>query len=159
MFTQSELWNLFLFQNKVAPIDHEEKYIAGPRPPSATASVDEFYLLPQSKPHDFETQSFESHELNSLASTPASQRKIDIVTTESVNVKVRAKSVKTPDVFFANPGAETEADEKLDELDTNFDEVVQSGNIYTSLPTNNNNNNNNGAGGCSHFQEKYLALM
>ena len=141
-------------------MDREEKYIVGPRPPSPTASVDEFYLLPRSKPQDFETQSFESHDLDSLASTPASQRKVDIVTTESVDVKVRAKSIKTPDIFFANPSAETDVDEKLEKLDTTFDEVVPSGNIYTSLPMsinkNNNNNKNSSDGGCSHFQETFV---
>ena len=95
-----------------------------------------------------DTQSFESHELNSLASTPVSQRKTDVLVSESVDVKVRAKSIKTPDVFFANPSAEeTLKDEKLETLDTNFDEVVHLPTTSQNISTNSNGNNNNNNSG------------
>ena len=59
-----------------------------------------------------------------------------------MDVKVRAKSIKTPDVFFANPSAEEALkDEKLETLDINFDEMNQ--NIY-STNTNGSTSNNTG---------------
>ncbi len=121
--------------------DSEERYVTINRPPSS-GSVTDYYLLPDRNRRDVDTQSFESHELNSLASTPVSQRKTNVLVSESVDVKVRVKSIKTPDVFFANPSAEEALkDEKLETLDINFDEMNQ--NIY-STNTNGSTSNNTG---------------
>ncbi len=132
-------------QNKVSSHDSEERYVTNNRPPSP-GSVTDYYLLPDRNGKDVDTQSFESHELNSLASTPVSQRKTNVLVSKSVDVKVRAKSIKTPDVFFANPSAEEALkDEKLETLDTNFDEVVHlpttSQNIYSTNTSGSTNNN------------------
>ena len=104
------------------------------------SSVDEFYLLPDSNLKDFETRSFESHELDSMASTPANQRKADIVVSEKVKVPATSKSLKLPGSFFSNPSAEDTMDESnadgLETLDTNMSVVVD-------IPTMNGNSNNN----------------
>ncbi len=63
-------------QNKVSSHDSEERYVTNNRPPSP-GSVTDYYLLPDRNGRDVNTQSFESHELNSLASTP------DVLVSES----------------------------------------------------------------------------
>ena len=51
-----------------------------------------------------------------------------------MDVKVRAKSIKTPDVFFANPSAEEALkDEKLETLDTNGSTNNNTGKLIASL--------------------------
>ncbi len=114
--------------------DSEERYVTINRPPSS-GSVTDYYLLPDRNRRDVDTQSFESHELNSLASTPVSQRKTNVLVSESVDVKVRVKSIKTPSA------EEALKDEKLETLDINFDEMNQ--NIY-STNTNGSTSNNTG---------------
>lgn len=131
-------------------MDNEERYISSTQL-QASGSVHTFYLQRDKNQKDFDTESFGSYELESSASTPSSQRKVDIVTSEKVDVKVRAKSIKSPEVsvFFSNPGAEDgEKEEKLETLDTNFGEMVGLSNLNT-----NNNNNNNNVGGtfCTYF--------
>ncbi len=143
-------------QNKVTPlIDNEERYISSSQLPSSsqppsTDVVHNFYLQPDKNQNEFDTQSFESHELDSLASTPRSQRKVDIITSEQVDVQVRAKSIRSPDVFFVNPGAEGE---QLETLDTMFDGMVhmeQQPDIHTTNLNSNGNNNNNSNGNNSN---------
>ncbi len=63
-------------QNKVSSHDSEERYVTNNRPPSP-GSVTDYYLLPDRNGRDVNTQSFKSHELNSLASTP------DVLVSES----------------------------------------------------------------------------
>ena len=97
---------------------------------SDRSSIDEFYLLPQHKKDDFDTKSFESHELdefNSAASTPASQRKIDIVTSTEISV---------PGTVFANPMARKGGKiERLSDFEGSIDEM------WNKASDNSNNNN------------------
>ena len=99
---------------------------------SNQSSMDEYYLLPEQNKFDAETKSFEYHELsefNSAASTPASERKIDIVTSTEIEV---------PGAFFVNPGARKENGdiERLSDLEGNIDEMWNK-----ASETNSNNNN------------------
>ena len=82
---------------------------------SDRSSIDEFYLLPQHKKDDFDTKSFESHELdefNSAASTPASQRKIDLVTSMT--------EISVPGTVIPNPmfhkGDKIDMEGSIDEM-------------------------------------------
>ena len=97
---------------------------------SDRSSIDEFYLLPQHKKDDIDTKSFESYELdefNSTASTPASQRKVDIVTSTEISV---------PGTVFANPMVHKgDKIERLSNLEGSIDE------IWNKASDNSNNNN------------------
>lgn len=97
---------------------------------SDRSSIDEFYLLPQHKKDDIDTKSFESHELdefNSNASTPASQRKVDIVTSTEISV---------PGTVFANPMVHKgDKIDQLSDLEGSIDEMWKKA-------SNNSNNNN-----------------
>lgn len=97
---------------------------------SDCSSINEFYLLPQHKKDDFDAKSFESHELdefNSTASTPASQRKVDIITSTEVSV---------PGTVFVNPMAhKSDKIEQLSDLEGSINE------IWNKASDNSNNNN------------------
>ena len=92
--------------------------------------MDEFYLLPEHKKDDMETRSFEYHELNELnstASTPASQRKVDIVSSTQISV---------PGTIFANPTAQkVDKVERLSDFEGSMEE------IWKKASDNSNNNN------------------
>ena len=97
---------------------------------SDRSSIDEYYLLPEHKKDDFETKSFESHELdelNSTASTPASMRKTDIITSTEISV---------PGTIFTNPMAlKSDNIERL----SNFEGSIEE--IWNKASDNSNNNN------------------
>lgn len=98
---------------------------------SDQSSIDEYFLL---KGDDAETRSFESHELsafNSVASTPACQKKADFVTSTEITV--------IPGVFFTNPVVHKEEGdniERLSDLEGSLDEIWKK----TSEANSNNNN-------------------
>ena len=113
----------------------EERYVQHKRNSfdnlSDRSSMDEFFLLPEHKKDDIDTKSFESYELddfNSTASTPASQRKIDIITSTEISV---------PGTIFTNPLALKEGEniERLSNLEGSIDE------IWNKASDNSNNNN------------------
>ena len=96
---------------------------------SNQSSMDEFYLLPEHKKGDADTKSFEYHEMsemNSTVSTPASERKTDIVTSTKIEV---------PGAFFANPAAQEKGGniDRLSNFGGSTDEILKKGN------SNNNN--------------------
>lgn len=104
---------------------------------SSQSSINEYYLLPEHRKDEVDTKSFEYHELsdlNSATSTPASQKKIDIVTSTEVTV---------PGAFFANPLAHREDCgnniERLSNLEGSIDEIWNKASVSEK-----NSNNNNG---------------
>ena len=124
---------------KPAPTSTEQRYIdynlgrakVDDNTSLAASSVDEYFLIPENQ--DIETRSFESHELDSLASTPASQRKTDFVVSQKVKVPAVSGGA-----FFTNPVAI--------EMETNVagqltDETMND--LWMNKNGNNNNNNHN----------------
>ena len=98
---------------------------------SDRSSIDEFYLLPQHKKDDIDTKSFESHELdefNSTASTPASQRKIDLVTSMT--------EISVPGTVIPNPMFH-----KGDKIDRISDMEGSIDEMWNKASDNSNNNN------------------
>ena len=113
------VWLTDIVSTQVKPVAQdspgaEERYIKHNKPTDSVSnqsSIDEYYLLPEHKKDDMDSKSFEYHEmndLNSAESTPASQRKIDIVTSTEV--------VVVPGAFFVNPINENDV-ERLSDLE------------------------------------------
>lgn len=105
-------------QNKVAPT----KNVTTKRPPSAKSSLSED-LLPY-KTEKLDAKSFVEGEPSGLSDTPAYRKLTDV--SESESIDDRTISVRTPEVFFTNPGvieAEGVAME-LHKVHNNLDEVI-----------------------------------
>ena len=93
--------------------------------------MDEYYLLPEHKKGDHDTKSFEYHEMtdfHSAESTPASQRKVDFVTSTT--------EVVVPGAFFVNPINSYDV-ERLSDLEGEVD-------VWSKTSDNKNNSNNYG---------------
>lgn len=95
------------------------------------SSINEFYLLPQHEKDDIDTKLFEYHELdefNSAASTPASQRKVDLVTSMT--------EISVPGTIIANPMFHKgDKIDQLSDMEGSIDEM------WNKASDNSNNNN------------------
>lgn len=91
----------------------------------AASNVDEYFLVSDKKVDEVEAQSYE---LDSLTSTPASQKKSDFVVSYEVKVEV-------PGLFFSNPLAV--------EKDATFDVSWSDTNGQIENDNKNNNNTSN----------------
>ena len=131
---------LVLYASQVKPLDQEsprteERYVKNNKLSgdslSTHSSMDEYYLLPEHRKGDQDTKSFEYHEMtdfHSAESTPASQRKVDLVTSTT--------EVVVPGAFFVNPMNGYDV-ERLSDLEGDAD-------VWSKSSSNKNNSNNYG---------------